>query len=65
VLSVRKNSPVIWKPLGVITVPEGATLSAMEWFHSPNIIATDLFIIIIIILYYFYSSYLIRPTPEA
>jgi hypothetical protein len=50
VLSVRKNSPVIWRPLGVRTVPEDATLSAIEWFHSPTIIEKDLLIIIIIII---------------
>jgi hypothetical protein len=46
VLSVRKNSPIILRPLGVRTVPEVATLFAMEWFHSPTTTAIDLFIII-------------------
>jgi len=56
-LSVRKNSPVIWRPLGVISVPEGAKLSAMEWLHSPTIIENDLLIIIIIIILFLFKLF--------
>jgi hypothetical protein len=45
VLSVRNTSPVIWRPLGIRTVSEGAKLAAMKCFNSPTTIATYLLII--------------------
>jgi hypothetical protein len=50
VLIARKKSAEIWRPLGFRTLPVGATLSAMEWFHLPTTIVTDLLIIIIVVI---------------